>query len=55
MSKQPMKPEAECSYADLHLIGEIQGYGALVCIDNSIGRVIACSANTSAFLGLPFK
>jgi len=54
MSKRSTEPEQEpdCYSAALHLIGEIQSYGALLCIDNNTGRIIACSANTSTFLGI---
>lgn len=52
MTQRSTGSATDCYTAELHLIGEIQGHGALLSI-NSSGCIAACSANTSSFFGLP--
>jgi light-regulated signal transduction histidine kinase (bacteriophytochrome) len=41
----------DCKQAELHLLGGVQSFGALIVIDRHTGLICACSANVQDFTG----
>lgn len=41
----------DCKNAELHRIGRIQSYGALLCMDAESGTIVSCSSNSADLTG----